>query len=55
MFSPFTTWNLKLTTTVEGMVSLETQLEKYLDNMQFVLYGKGVYIDTVAFGGKAFS
>lgn len=37
------------------MVSLETQLEKYLDNMQFVLYGKGVYIDTVAFGGKAFS
>ena len=55
MFSPFTTWKLQLISDVKEKVSLENQLEKYLENMQFVLYGKGVYIDAFESNGKAFS
>lgn len=54
MFSPYTTWKLKLTRESNAKIAFDSLLEKCIEYMQLTLYGSGVFIDTSAFGNKAY-
>ena len=46
LFSPFTSWQIKLRNNENTALNLEEKLKDYLKDVQLVFYGKGAFVDT---------